>query len=89
MPRIDILINNAAQTIRRPPAFYRHFLRDVVLPGPVSPGLAGTDLIPLTSNVALALDKADRERAVAMLSQVTLLPGDEDSDPDQFPEGMA
>ncbi len=23
-PRLDIIVNNAAQTIRRPPAFYRH-----------------------------------------------------------------
>jgi NAD(P)-dependent dehydrogenase (short-subunit alcohol dehydrogenase family) len=26
LPRLDILINNAAQTVRRPPAFYRHLL---------------------------------------------------------------
>lgn len=26
LPRLDILINNAAQTIRRPPAFYRHLM---------------------------------------------------------------
>lgn len=28
LPHLDILINNAAQTIRRPPAFYRHLLED-------------------------------------------------------------
>jgi NAD(P)-dependent dehydrogenase (short-subunit alcohol dehydrogenase family) len=26
-PRLDIIINNAAQTVRRPPAFYRHLLK--------------------------------------------------------------
>ncbi|GGH63151.1 NAD(P)-dependent dehydrogenase (short-subunit alcohol dehydrogenase family) [Filimonas zeae] len=27
-PHLDILINNAAQTVRRPPAFYRHLLEE-------------------------------------------------------------
>ncbi|MBE4751646.1 SDR family oxidoreductase [Corallococcus sp. ZKHCc1 1396] len=44
--RLDILINNAAQTVRRPPGFYRHLLegelRDVTsLPQEVRPLLAG------------------------------------------------
>lgn len=26
LPRLDIVVNNAAQTVRRPPAFYRHLL---------------------------------------------------------------
>ncbi len=28
LPRLDILINNAAQTVRRPPAFYTHLIDD-------------------------------------------------------------
>lgn len=31
-PRLDILINNAAQTVRRPPGFYRHLLPAEQLP---------------------------------------------------------
>jgi NAD(P)-dependent dehydrogenase (short-subunit alcohol dehydrogenase family) len=31
-PRLDILINNAAQTVRRPPAFYAHLLPFEALP---------------------------------------------------------
>lgn len=27
-PRLDMIINNAAQTVRRPPAFYRHLLEE-------------------------------------------------------------
>jgi NAD(P)-dependent dehydrogenase (short-subunit alcohol dehydrogenase family) len=30
--RIDILVNNAAQTVRRPPAYYRHLLEDELRP---------------------------------------------------------
>lgn len=31
-PRIDIIVNNAAQTIRRPPAFYQHLMDFEALP---------------------------------------------------------
>ena len=27
LPRLDILVNNACQTVRRPPAYYAHLLR--------------------------------------------------------------
>jgi len=30
-PRIDIIINNAAQTIRRPPNFYKHLIADEIM----------------------------------------------------------
>ncbi len=44
--RLDVLINNAAQTVRRPPGFYRHLLegeqrRRTQLPGAAQPLLAG------------------------------------------------
>ncbi len=44
--RLDVLINNAAQTVRRPPGFYRHLLegeqrRTNQLPGPAQPLLLG------------------------------------------------
>ena len=32
LPRLDILVNNAAQTVRRPPAFYAHLLEYESLP---------------------------------------------------------
>ncbi|MBI3549465.1 MAG: SDR family oxidoreductase [Elusimicrobia bacterium] len=31
-PRLDLLVNNAAQTVRRPPAFYSHLLETEALP---------------------------------------------------------
>lgn len=36
-PRIDIIVNNAAQTIRRPPAFYQHLMDFESLPLEVLP----------------------------------------------------
>ncbi len=36
-PRLDIIVNNAAQTIRRPPAFYQHLMDFEALPFEVLP----------------------------------------------------
>jgi NAD(P)-dependent dehydrogenase (short-subunit alcohol dehydrogenase family) len=46
LPRLDILINNAAQTVRRPPGFYAHLLEGELrrvqeLPAEARPLLAG------------------------------------------------
>ena len=38
-PRLDILINNAAQTVRRPPAYYAHLLERELLPSRQLPEL--------------------------------------------------
>ena len=43
-PRLDILINNAAQTIARPPAFYARLLAEEAAPLALPPGL--DDLLP-------------------------------------------
>ncbi|MCW8131259.1 MAG: SDR family oxidoreductase [Planctomycetota bacterium] len=40
LPRLDILINNACQTVRRPPGFYRHLLELESLPLEQLPGPA-------------------------------------------------
>jgi NAD(P)-dependent dehydrogenase (short-subunit alcohol dehydrogenase family) len=40
LPRLDFLINNACQTVRRPPAFYAHMLRRE-LEAPDDPQVAG------------------------------------------------
>lgn len=36
--RLDLLINNAAQTVRRPPGFYRHLMAGETLPWEKQPG---------------------------------------------------
>ena len=60
-PRIDIIINNAAQTIRRPPEFYQH-LRDFeslpleALPAEIQPLLAPSHF--LTDNISEDIPKS-------------------------------
>ncbi len=94
---IDILINNAAQTIRRPPAFYRHLLSE---PAGKSHFLTDkskhllelkkseTALRRLNSENELMSRSPDSDdREIAFLSQVPLMPGDELVDVDDFPEG--
>jgi NAD(P)-dependent dehydrogenase (short-subunit alcohol dehydrogenase family) len=39
-PRLDILINNAAQTVRRPPGFYAHLMANETKPGAELPAEA-------------------------------------------------
>jgi NAD(P)-dependent dehydrogenase (short-subunit alcohol dehydrogenase family) len=88
LERLDFLVNNACQTVRRPPAFYAHLMElerraaaelapeaRVLLAAPAA-GTAG----PRT---ALAL--ADHAFA-AELSQLALLPGDDERDRALFPE---
>jgi NAD(P)-dependent dehydrogenase (short-subunit alcohol dehydrogenase family) len=88
-PRLDFIINNACQTVRRPPAFYAHMmegetaaLRD--MPADVRKllggyeGLRGTDLLP---HGTTGLPRA------AELSQVPLLADELLGQAHLFPEG--
>jgi hypothetical protein len=51
-PRVDILINNAAQTLRRPPAFYRHLIaNEIKRPQELIPAL----LVPAAANIVRSL----------------------------------
>jgi len=102
--RLDIIVNNACQTVRRPAAFYRHMLdletvaRDAMTPevrallGGVD-GLRGADLIA-DAPVALARpSKAGVEGVAgvvpsAELSQAPLLPEDEGMHGHLFPDGV-
>ena len=81
--RLDFIINNACQTVRRPPAFYQHMMeRETAalseLPGEVRKlvgqyeGLRGYRLLP---------------EVVAQLSQLPLLPAEDAAHKDLFPEG--
>lgn len=66
LPRLDYLVNNACQTVRRPPGFYDHLLEG--------------ERAPLTLPGAEGLVKASPRRDAALnsaeLSQVRLLPED-------------
>jgi NAD(P)-dependent dehydrogenase (short-subunit alcohol dehydrogenase family) len=87
--RLDYIVNNACQTVRRPPAFYRHMLDletealDRMAPEVQAllgarHGLRGVDL--LGSAPALAPS--------AELSQAVLLPEDEEAAAHLFPTGQ-
>jgi NAD(P)-dependent dehydrogenase (short-subunit alcohol dehydrogenase family) len=76
--RLDVLINNAAQTVRRPPAFYRHLMEQEREPLALPPALARVlaDGVATVAAPGLAL-RAD-DRTPALHTQLALLPGDED-----------
>lgn len=77
--RLDFIVNNACQTVRRPPGFYGHLLE-----GERTPLLA----LPADTRAALARygEAAGVEDAAAM-SQLALVAGDEERGADIFPRG--
>lgn len=99
-PRLDFIINNACQTVRRPPDFYAHMMEGETAALHEMPehlrklvghyeGLRGANILPQTG--ALALDRRDGslpglERA-AELSQIPLLPEEMLAQSHLFPEG--
>ncbi|MCO4772639.1 MAG: SDR family oxidoreductase [Deltaproteobacteria bacterium] len=88
--RLDFIINNACQTVRRPPAFYGHLLDGEttslhMLPA-AEAGLIAGDHGPRKRN-ALPADYGDSGKA-AMLSQVPLIPEDLGAGGELFPAGQ-
>ena len=100
--RLDFIINNACQTVRRPPDFYAHMmeretasLRDMPaaqrrLLGAYE-GLRGYHLLPEADPAAVLPATLDRRLTglthSAELSQVALLPEERMAQKDLFPEG--
>ena len=100
-PRLDFIINNACQTVRRPPAFYAHMMAGETLAARDLPehirrlvggyeGLRATDLLPgggqaLVDGTSVA-SHAGFARA-AELSQVPLLADELLGQAHLFPEG--
>ena len=82
--RLDFIINNACQTVRRPPGFYGH-LMDRELDDTLALSPPERALIADESGV-LAMDRQGTLPAAA-LSQVPLAPGDDDSSELLFPTG--
>jgi NAD(P)-dependent dehydrogenase (short-subunit alcohol dehydrogenase family) len=84
LPYLDILINNAAQTVRRPPAYYRHLLDEMSHDLPADAGrLLGYSPEGMSALAASAGDAL----WPALLTQVPLVPGDEHPDEGLFPVG--
>ena len=93
--RLDFIVNNACQTVRRPAEFYRHMLEaetasEESMPAHVRAllgeyeGLRRTEMLPAAPSGAPSLVGVTRS---AELSQVPLLPEDLEAASELFPEG--
>jgi NAD(P)-dependent dehydrogenase (short-subunit alcohol dehydrogenase family) len=91
--RLDFIVNNACQTVRRPPAFYEHMMAEETvalagMPAHVRKLLGDADGSTYHSQLAAhSLDRAGLTRS-AELSQVPLLPEDLLAQKHLFPEGQ-
>jgi len=86
LPSLELLVNNAAQTVRRPPRFYASLL-EAELAGPAAlPPAAARWVAPGTPQ-RLAGEEPRPDARAALRSQVPLVPGDETSPQADFPEG--
>ncbi len=99
--RLDFIINNACQTVRRPPAFYEHMMdRETAvateLPTPARKLLGGYEglrshrLLPESSSAPAGETVTPAATGLlhaAELSQVPLLPDEIDAQRHLFPEG--
>lgn len=101
LPRLDFILNNACQTVRRPPGFYAHLMERELLPA----GSLPTAAQPLLESYealrrcgALAVregemlpaqvdDSLAGIRRAAELSQIPLAPGDGEAGSQLFPAG--
>ena len=72
--RLDFIINNACQTVRRPPAFYRHMVE--------------REEAALLAVEAGRIGVSPFQPVAARLSQVALLPEDAPGQVDLFPRGQ-
>lgn len=87
--QLDILINNAAQTVRRPPAFYKHLLPLEAtpiekLPAPMQALVASnTNDVSLVNHSELVELPIDSDFAHS--TQIPLIAGDEIDDKEIFP----
>ncbi len=94
--RLDFIVNNACQTVRRPPDFYTHMMKgETAALASLSPevlqlvggyeGLRGYDLLP--SGDAQVVPAVGRGASSAEMSQTPLLPEELEAQGDLFPEG--
>jgi NAD(P)-dependent dehydrogenase (short-subunit alcohol dehydrogenase family) len=99
-PRLDYIVNNACQTVRRPPEFYAHMMdreRAALadMPAPARALLSGYEALRErqhrpSSEGALQRRQPDESAGLlhaAELSQLALLPEDEQHDVSLFPAG--
>lgn len=101
LPRLDFILNNACQTVRRPPDFYAHLMEDE---SQRITSLSSDARLLLESHEQLrkggTLDVAEHDslpaqvdgslagiRRASELSQIPLVPGDSDPGTELFPAG--
>ncbi len=82
--RLDFIINNACQTVRRPPGFYNH-LMDRELEGAAKLTQGEQSLLAHDSTVITTAQRG--ALPAAALSQVPLLPGEDEDTQLLFPAG--
>ena len=101
LPRLDFLLNNACQTVRRPPGFYAHLMegeRETLqcLPAAMQRTLAGHERLTAQapasdrSTELLPAEMVTRLAGLqhaAELSQLALAPGDQSHPTETFPAG--
>ncbi len=87
--RLDFIINNACQTVRRPPQFYAHMMAGEQAALRELPARARQLLVDGVGEPALVSGAPDAGGAfrAAELSQVPLLPEERLARPDLFPDG--
>ena len=99
--RLDFIVNNACQTVRRPPSFYEHMMaRETAslseMPAPARAllgayeGLRGAHMVQSDGHALAApglLESVAGLTHAAELSQVALLPDDRHDGADLFPAG--
>ncbi len=101
LPHLDFILNNACQTVRRPPGFYAHLMEaekqlTESLPAAAKPLLRSHESLLNTNSTQeatrLAAPNANNTIAgiakAAELSQLPLAPGDDASGNDIFPVGQ-
>jgi len=100
--RLDFIVNNACQTVRRPPDFYAHMMEAEnaalsEMPPQVRTllggyeGLRGYHMLPEGRDAALDVARVSDVAGLmhaAQLSQVALLPEEKKAQKDLFPEGV-
>jgi len=89
LPRLDFILNNACQTVRRPPGFYGHLMEAErglkELSGPAADLVRASAPKPSGASNSL-VDASILSGGAAELSQVPLLPEDLDNSVQLFPE---
>ena len=86
--RLDFIINNACQTVRRPPDFYAHMMAGETALHSRDSGLAIRDSNPESRIPNPEIFGVGGLTHAAQLSQVRLLPDEFCAQTDLFPEGM-